>query len=182
MRKTPGHNPRGLDKFTWNYRCLQLRHALGWSQEKLARVAGISRNCIYQLEGGYVNRPTFATINSIKTIEKMYADILKEYKKAPVRMDRLRKPERGRVRLLPIEIRRPQDIESLGEVEGDSQPMFFGRKTRRRMQQTGLSVREITRRRRISEGVARTIARKAAESRGELSDSKEVQLGQSDDK
>lgn len=169
MRKTPGHNPLGFERNSWNYRCLQLRHALGWSQSKLARVMGVTRLVIMSLETDRVTRPKVETIRAIKAVEATYADILKEYKKAPVRMDRLLRQQSGRVRLLPVEILRPKDIGEVEEVATNSEPLFFGRGTRKKMQQTGMSLRWRARLARRGESITRALARKAAKERGKLS-------------
>ena len=185
MRKTPPHNPMGFERETWNYRCLQLRHALGWSQVKLARVMGVTRKAIMEIEKGYITRPTLPTIVAIKKVEQLYADILKIYKKAPVRHNRLVHKKGGysgqRVHLLPIEIRRPEDIESLESMGASSEDMYFGRKTRRTMQQTGMSVQRKEYLRRTGQAIARTKREKAAARWSELGGNKEVQSGQPND-
>src|SRR2546430_9525907 len=142
-RKKP-HNPHGLLKNTWGYRVCQLRHALGWSQPKFARISGIGLDTVKKFEIGRAIRPELATLAKIQKMEALYADILKVYAKSPARLDRLRSHagDWNVVKLQPIEVRRPEDIESLGKVEADSEPLFFGRKTRRDMPNTGLSVRE----------------------------------------
>lgn len=162
MRKTPGHNPRGFERNSWGYRVLQIRHALGWSQERLAEVMDVLYETIWKIENGLTLRPSIPTIRAIREIEAVYEDIIKEYKKAPVRMDRLRGQSYNRVGLQPIEVRRPEDLESLGKVEADSEPLFFGRKTRQRMQQTGMSLQRkaflARRREKIQRGVTAKIA------------------------
>jgi DNA-binding XRE family transcriptional regulator len=162
-------NPRGLSKLSWNYRVLQLRHALGWRQWKLAKVMGVSRWTITDLETGNVQRPSIETILKIKSLELAYADILNAYKKAPARMDRLKtqnsreKWDKNRgVNLLPIEFQRPDDLESLGKVSFDSSGLFWGRTTRRKMPQTGMPERkkEIIRRR--NQSISRAMRAKVA--------------------
>ncbi len=184
MRKTWPHNPRGFERLSWNYRCLQLRHALGWSAKKLAKVSGIGLHTIHNIERGATINPDLNTIRRIKSLESAYEDILKVYKKAPVRYNRLHPPKRGGtgVYLNPIKIRRPEDIETLGSVETDSEPMFFGGGTRRKMSQAGMSVFRKARLDRISKASSqRMLARRATGWRPTGNGSKK-QSGQPDDK
>jgi len=180
MRKTPGINPHGFEKDTWNYRIRQLRRALGWTQYKLARVMGVSRLCVWRIEIGKTLFPDLNTIGRIKAVEEQYQDIIKKYKKEPERMNRLinlnkRKSVRGGVHLLPIEIRRPKDLETLEDVGTNSDPMFFGRKTRRLFPNTGLPPKEAQRRK----NSARTRRENYAKSRVANGNNKSSQSGQS---
>lgn len=161
MRKSE-RNPRGFEPNSWNYRCLQLRHALGWTQKRLAKVMGVSFVVVQQLETGDVTRPSLPTIRKIRNMESAYADILKAYKKHPRRLDRLAWQNHTGVKLLPISVRRPQDVATLGKVEGDSDPLFFGRATRRNMQQTGMPVRLRAHINRRNQAISRALRAKVA--------------------
>jgi transcriptional regulator with XRE-family HTH domain len=161
-------------KNSWNYRCLQLRHALGWSQHKLCRISGLSPTTVKHLESGSVTRPDVSTIRLIKAVEASYADVIKAFKQAPVRMDRLVRQQDGRVRLLPIEIRGQADSQSLDGMATDSDTMFFGRNTRRKMPQTGMSMQRKAFLARRGQAISRGHARKNAKGRSESSgDTKE---------
>lgn len=165
------YNPHKFPLNSWNYRCLRLRRAMGWSQYKLARISGISRYVISMLEMGRVTRPSIDTIRKIKIVESGYEEILRQFDKHPARLDRLRKltdKERGRVRLLPVSLSRPEDIQSLGEVETNSKPLFFGRKTRKRMQQTGMSLSRKEYLSRRNKAISQGMLKKHAERRSQL--------------
>lgn len=183
LRRTYPHNPRGLERNSWGYRCLQIRHALGWTQQKFSKVSSINKKLVVSLECGVRERPALSTIRKIKAMESAYADIIKEYKKAPVRMDRLIPPPRGgnAVRLLPIQIRRPDDIDSMEEVGANSEPIFFGRKTRQRMQQTGMSVRRKALLRKRGKAIALSLSKKYAEGWNPKRGPYKAQPRQSDD-
>ena len=190
MRKTPSHNPNGLEKESWNYRVLQLRHALGWSQEKIAGIMGIARRVVKDLESGEIKMPRINTIRAILTLEHDYKDILTEYKKAPERMSRLNDPydekqssrfytkRRYGVKLKPIEVRRPEDLESLGKVEDPGDTISFGRSSRKRMQQAGMPVWRRERQLRIGQASARRLNAQNAARRIADGDNPQVQSGQ----
>lgn len=179
MRKTYPHNPRGFERNSWNYRCLQLRHALGWSQAKLAGAMGALRMTVVKLESGRVTRPSLDTIRRIKRLEKVYADIIEAYKKAPVRMSRLKHFKGGqRVYLKPIEVRRPNSITEMEEMGASGENQFFGRRTRQRMPQTGMSVfREVARRKR-NKAISRAMRKKIATGWRAVYANKQVPAGQ----
>lgn len=183
MRKTWPHNPRGFERQSWNYRCLQLRHALGWSQRKLARVMGIVLSTIVRIEHGDIIHPTINTIRRIKALESAYEDILTTYKKHPLKNNRLHRVTRvsGGIYLLPVEIRRPEDLETLGKVETDSKPMFFGRGSRKRVQQAGVSMRRRKRLRERSAEQSQRMLKKYAEGWNPNANHRKAQSGQSND-
>lgn len=182
MRRTWPHNPRGFERLSWNYRCLQLRNALGWGQVRLARVMNVSIHTVRDLEMGEITRPSLETIRRIKALELAYEDILTIYKKAPVRNNRLHRPKRGGhgVYLLPIEIRRPEDLQTLGKVEVDSEPMFFGRGSRKKVQQAGMSMFRKARNAKRSKSQSRTMRAKYASGWRPPKNNSKVQSGQSD--
>ena len=130
---------------------------------------GVSRSTITDLETGKVRRPSIATIRKIKNMEAVYADILKAYKEAPVRLDRLTSQnprdkwgKNRRVNLLPIEFRRPEDLESLGKGTVADADLFWGRATRRKMPQTGMSRRQKEFIRRRNQSISKAIRAKVA--------------------
>lgn len=162
MRRTYPHNVRGFPRQSWNYRVLQLRHALGWTQGRLAKVMQVGVMAIRKLEWGITTKPSVYTIRKIKALETAYEDILTIYKKHPRRYNRLRRIKRDGVQLLPIEIRRPEDIETLGSVGASTESIFFGRASRRKMQQVGMSVPKKMARAKRSKAISRAIRAKIA--------------------
>jgi len=184
-RRTYPHNPRGFHKNTWNYRCLQLRHALGWGQAKLATVMGVSIRVVRNLEAGIVTRPLIPTIRAIKKVENMYSDIIEEYKKSPVKMDRLRH-YKGRdygkgIYLLPIEVRRPEDIKALEKMGASGEDQFFGRRTRAKMQQTGMSMQRKAFLDRRRKAISRAMRKKVATGWRARPRNSKAQSGRSED-
>jgi transcriptional regulator with XRE-family HTH domain len=171
-------------KGTWGRRVLDIRHALGWSQIKLSTVSRISLTAIVYLETGRTKVPDPETIAKLKNVEFLYPDIMKEYKKHPIAMSRLigLKQRGSGVKLAPVEVRRPEDIESLEEVGADSQALFFGRKTRRKMQFTGLSMRQKIREARRRDGLSRSLRQQIAEGRSNIQKYREAKSRQSSGK
>lgn len=172
-------NPGGFHLDSWNYRMLRLRRALGWSQVFISSVMGVGQDRVSELETGKVTRPTLALIRKIRNLEAAYADILKEYDKRPTILNRLVKHVNNKrhhgVKYLPIEIRRPADIKSLGEDEAEDDDLFFGKKTRRVASFTGRSPEAVRR----LEKASRTIRQKAAERRNKVASNNQERSGRS---
>lgn len=129
---------------TWCERAIDLRHALGYSIRKLARISGIRQtqiNCLMSgRERGRPYNPSIITIRKIQLMEKVFDLELSQYRSNPSKYDRLQwvanknpkerlayggegeykaqHPKRLRRRLPPVELpRRPEDLAALGGAE-----------------------------------------------------------------
>lgn len=156
-----------------------MRCALGWTQQKLADALDLSIYTIENLERGDVLKPRIEVIRKLKNMEKAYEDVLKQYKKAPVRFNRLHR-RRGGVLLLPIKFRRPKDLEKMEDLGANHTDMFFGKNSRARVRETGLSLQQKAYRRKVREAITRGVREANARRRDQLGSDGQVQSGQPD--